>query len=74
MGIKYVDYEEKDLISKPLWWQKRGLQETATGYGEKLTTEKMLRIGKRLYRVYCMCYSNSGSCYIISKGEKLFLR
>jgi hypothetical protein len=28
----------------------------------------------KLYRVYCICYSNAGSCYVIVKGERLYLR
>lgn len=72
--IEYLDYDEKDLIEKPLWYHKRGLTQTATGYGSKLVTSKMIKLGKKLYRVYCMIYGNSGSCYIIQKGQKIFLR
>jgi hypothetical protein len=72
--IEYIEYEKKDLIVKELYWQKLGLQQTATGYGSKLSTRYMLKIGNRLYRVYCACYSNSGSCYIIKKGKMLHLR
>jgi hypothetical protein len=66
--VKYWDYKEEDLIERPLWWQKQGLQYTASGYGSKIPTSKMLRIGKRLYRVYCMIYANAGSCYIVKGG------
>lgn len=59
-----------------LWWQKQGLQQTATGYGRKLTTEYMLRVpdSPRPYRVYAVCFSNVASFYILRKGERLFLR
>ena len=26
------------IIDSPLWWHERGLMQTATGYGRKLTT------------------------------------
>jgi hypothetical protein len=72
--IEYYEYKKADMIDKPLWYHKQGLQQTATGYGSKLTTSKMLKIGKRLHRVYYICYSNSGSCYIIKNGQRLFIR
>ena len=58
-----------------LWWQKQGLQQTATGYGRKLTTEYMLHLpdSKQSYRVYAICFSNVASFYILRKGERLFL-
>ena len=61
---------------KELWWQKQELQQTATGYGRKLTTEYMLRLpdSPHAYRVYAICYSNCASFYILRKGERLFLR
>jgi hypothetical protein len=74
MVDNYISYKEKDLISRPLPWQRRGLQQTASGYGSKLTTTKMLKKDGRLYRVYSMTYGNSGSAYIIYRGKKLFLR
>jgi hypothetical protein len=71
--IKYIDYEEKNLIERRLWWQKQNLSYTASGYGKKIPTTKMLKIGKKLYRIYCMIYSNSGSCYIEKNKQKFFL-
>ena len=61
---------------KRLWWQLKGLQQTATGYGGKLTTEYMLAIpgAPRPYRVYAICHSNVASFYILRKGQMLFLR
>jgi hypothetical protein len=43
------------------------------GYGSKQATDYKVRAGGRDYRVYCICWSNSGSLYIISKGERLYL-
>lgn len=45
-----------------------------TGYGNKLPTSWMLQLdGKRWHRVYVICWSNSGSAYVRSKGQLLFL-
>jgi len=63
----------------PMWHHKRGLSQTATGYGKKLATTWKLRLsadspGKRLYRVYCHIYSNVGSLYIVRKGVTYYIR
>ena len=52
-------------------WQKLGLQQTATGYGKKLTTPYKVSIGSRWYRVYCCIYSNSGLLYVDSKRHNV---
>jgi len=71
-----VDYLPYDLPVREhlLDWQKRGLQQTASGYGSKLTTSKEVFYNNRWYRVYAIHYSNAGSAYIISKGKRLFLQ
>ena len=43
---------------------------TQMGYGTRIPTDYMVIIGKRKYRVYCCCYSNSGTCYIDTKDHK----
>ena len=48
-----------------LWWQKRGLMYTSTGYGRKIPTQHMIKWGNKWQRVYCCIYSNSGTCYIL---------
>lgn len=60
-----------NLITSPLWWQKRGLMFTASGYGQKIPTQYLIEWNKKRYRVYCCIFSNIGSCYIISKGQKI---
>ena len=65
--------EPTDLVEKPLWWHKRGLMQTATGYGRKLTTSKMIHFNGRLRRIYCCHYSNAGSCYIIHNKKWLYI-
>ena len=68
-------YKETDshLVYSPLWWHERGLQQTASGYGRKLTTPYKVEHNGRLYRVYCVCFSNAGSLYILPGGERLYL-
>ena len=48
----------------------------ADGYGKKITTDICLKFAdeKRERRVYCICYSNSGTCYIVIKGKPLYLK
>ena len=62
------------LKEDPLPWQKRGLRETMSGYGKKLTTSRKVFFEGRWYRVYCCIYSNAGSCYIVKGGRALYLR
>ena len=78
--VNYLKHEDgsyydldKDGIVNPLWHHKQGRQQTASGYGAKLKTATMVHYNGRLHRVYCVCYSNSGSLYIISKGQKLYI-
>ena len=60
---------------KRLWWQEKGLRQTATGYGRKLTTEYMLhRTGERALRVYAVCFSNVASFYVLIGGKALYVR
>jgi len=48
------------------------------GYGSKIATDYKVRVGTRDYRVYCdrwdfhICWSNVGSHYIVTKGERLY--
>jgi hypothetical protein len=60
---------EADFISAPLPWQRRGLCQTATGYGRKLATSRAIMFNGKPRRVYCCCFSNSGVCYITGGGN-----
>ncbi len=72
--IKYADeISSDDFIRCPLWWHKKGLQQTTSGYGRKLTTVHKIRYHGRFYRVYAICYSNVSSLYIIVNKEKLYI-
>ena len=70
-------YEIGDLESKdaPLWWHLKGLSYTASGYGSKIPTPTMVLLPgcNRWRRVYCMIYSNAGTCYVLRKGERVIV-
>ena len=46
---------------------------SAEGYGAKVLTSYMVKIGKRKYRVYCTIFSNCGTCYILQKRKKYII-
>ena len=66
-------HEERDFISAPLWWHNCGLSQTATGYGAKLVTPNKVFYAGKLRRIYCICYSNSGSLYVMRGKERVFI-
>jgi len=74
MPVQYLE-EPYELIERPLPWQRRGLQETVTGYGAKLTSSRCVKLPDgRVRRIYITCYSNNGSAWITLNGERLYLR
>lgn len=55
-----------------LEWQRLGMQYTATGYGTKIPTSKVIAWSDgKVRRVYCDIYSNAGSCYCMIHGCKV---
>lgn len=53
-------------------WQRLGLHYTATGYGTKIPTSKVIKWSDgKARRVYCDIYSNAGSCYCMINGCKV---
>ena len=62
----YVNVPVKTSI---LPWQAKGLQQTRTGYGRKLTTTRKVFIDGTWKRVYCCIFSNSGTCYTLTAGK-----
>jgi hypothetical protein len=46
---------------------------SSTGYGSKLPTATQLRIGSHWHRVYLVCWSNSGTHYVIKGRERLYI-
>ena len=62
-----------DCKIKRLWWQDRGLQYTATGYGKRIPTQYMVKYEGNWRRVYCCVYSNAGTLYIGKLSDGLFI-
>ena len=60
-------------VRKPLWHHEHGLSYTASGYGSRLPTEWMIRHEKKLYRIYCVIYSNAGSIYVVIGKTRYYL-
>ena len=70
-SIDHMAPIELETISKPLWWQERGLTYTATGYGKRIPTSYMVKHNNKWRRVYCCIYSNVGTCYIGKMSDHL---
>jgi hypothetical protein len=66
MILKTYNLEDLEHKTELLWWQKQGLSYTASGYGRKIPTPKMVKLpgSNRWRRVYCCIYSNAGTCYV----------
>lgn len=73
--MQYLEqpFETKDA---PLWFHRAGLSETASGYGGRLRSTRMLRITgeSRWRRIYIMQYSNAGTAYVRIKGQVVIVR
>jgi hypothetical protein len=63
----------EDLIDAPLDWQKAGLQQTASGYGSRLTSPRKIHFNGKLYRLYVTQYGNAGSVWFVAGGRKIFV-
>lgn len=68
-----IDCERYQMVDSPLWFHERGLSETASGYGKKLTTSLKIWLDGKFYRVYCCCFSNAGTCYIIHRNKRIIV-
>ena len=62
-----------ETIEAPTWWQKQGLQFTSTGYGSKIPTAYKVKHNNRWKRVYCSIFSNCGTLYIMSHGNRIIV-
>ena len=71
-GLKYLIYPATP-VTEMLPWQKAGLSYTATGYGRKIPTTKVLYLLGRRYRIYVCQISNAGTAYITYQGEKVIV-
>lgn len=68
-----VSPDALELKRDLLWWQKQGLQYTASGYGKAIPTQYKVRAWNRWYRVYCCIYGNIGTCYIKTTNGNFYL-
>jgi hypothetical protein len=69
----FLDDNHNDLVLSELPWQKRGLQQTSTGYGAKLTSSFKISFEGKLYRLYHTCYGNASSAWFTVKGRKIYV-
>jgi len=74
-AVQYVD-RPFDWAQCPLWFHTAGRQETATGYGRRLRSTRMIRFhGEKVWRrVYVCLISNAGTAYILIGGTWRVLR
>lgn len=57
-------------FDNPLPWQRAGLQQTASGYGKRLTSSRCVRLSDgRVRRIYVTQFSNSGTAWINLDGK-----
>lgn len=62
-------FSKNEMRINLLWWQKRNLMYTASGYGKKIPTQYQVKLNNRWHRVYCCIFSNVGTNYIVVKGK-----
>jgi hypothetical protein len=68
-----ISADRSDLIDAPMWFHKQGLQETATGYGKRLNTGLKIHFEGRNRRLYCTCFSNSGTVWFKVRGQQIIV-
>jgi hypothetical protein len=69
-----IDIDTLEQKQQLLPWQERGLSYTASGYGSKIPTSRMVKVDNRWRRVYCTIYSNIGTCWFIQDNQKVIVR
>ena len=74
MTSLYIGSKQLETITDLMPHHERGLLYTATGYGRKIPTQYKVKYNNRFYRVYCAIFSNIGTLYIVSKGNKVLIR
>lgn len=42
--VEYLEDDEYEIVDRPLPWQIQGLQQTASGYGKRLTSSRCIRL------------------------------
>lgn len=79
MAVEYVSGFQVILspVKKrgPSWYQLAPGQ-GQDGYGRKIHTDYKIKLpdNSRLFRVYCVCFSNVASFYISKGGQDYYLR
>lgn len=68
-----LSVNREDLIEAPMWFHKKGLQETPSGYGRRLNSGYKIMFNGRQYRCYVTIFSNSGTMWFKSKGTKIIV-
>jgi hypothetical protein len=68
-----ISADRDDLIDAPMWFHKKGLSETSTGYGKRLNSGYKISFNGKLYRVYVTIFSNSGTMWFTCKGRKIIV-
>ena len=60
------------LVVRELPWQVAGLQQTASGYGSRLTSRYKVQVPgeHQERRVYVTCWSNSGTAWFTVRGTR----
>jgi hypothetical protein len=72
MSITYLyDIDPNAVrIYRPLPWQLAGLQETASGYGKRLTSAYCVRLSNGwIRRIRVTQFSNAGTSWITLNGQ-----
>lgn len=65
--------DKSELVYDAPQWMRRGLQETASGYGKRLNSGLKINFNSRLYRIYVTIFSNAGSSWFVSRGKKIYV-
>ena len=66
----WIQADRSELMYDPPEWMKRGLQETASGYGGRLNSGLKIHFNGKLYRIYVTIYSNAGTSWFTAKGKR----
>lgn len=68
-----IQADHTDLIDAQPEWMRRGLQQTATGYGRRLNTGRKISYCGRAYRLYATCFSNVASIWFTVRGKRIYV-
>jgi hypothetical protein len=68
-----VIYTDPTLVTDQRQTDQPAYGRSASGYGGKIPTRHMIRYAGKWRRVYVMCYSNSGTAYVIVNGTDTVL-